>query len=83
MGKLTAMINETKALPHSIEKGTIQNLLAERSPSVHSVYTRRKLLPPGGTKAAHLLSPLSGQAWVSKLLFHLSKPSRWLSGCVP
>jgi len=34
---------------------------------------RLKLLPPGRTKAAHLLSLLSGQAWVGKLLCPLSK----------
>ena len=37
MNKLTAMSKETKAIPHSIEKGTIQNLLAQRSPSLHRV----------------------------------------------
>lgn len=37
MSKLRATIKETEAIPHSIEKGTIQNLLAQRSPSLHRV----------------------------------------------
>ena len=35
MNKLTAMIKETKAIPHSIEKGTIQKPIPAQSVAVY------------------------------------------------